>query len=70
MKLLVLFLFLSALNGGNDNFPQIRSRKTGRYGGQLDVYRFEDAGNVCYVISHNNNSGSPGTGISCVKAAK
>ena len=66
----VLFLFVAALNGGDDNFPQIRVARTHWHGGQIDVYRFEDSGNICYVASGNNISYGGYVGITCVRAGK
>ena len=63
----VLFLFLSALNGGEDNFPTIRYKKGLRY--DIVVHRFEDKGNTCYVSESYAYSGTY-ISISCVKGGQ
>lgn len=75
MKFLVLFLFLSALNGGEDNFPTIR-QKASRASEPIAVHRFEDKDNVCYVAESIVRAGQYGSytgtsvSISCVKAGR
>lgn len=71
----VLFLFLSALNGGEDNFPQIR-QKVSKAAEPIAIHRFEDKGNTCYVAESIVRAGSYGIvggtsiSISCVKAGQ
>lgn len=72
MKFLVLFLFLFALNGGNDNFPQIRAKNSASTynisgGATMAVHRFEDKDNTCYVVE-GRTYGGISVAISCVKA--
>lgn len=65
----VLFLFVAALNGGDDNFQTIRHKISTTGVGPIVVHKFEDQNNTCYVVEAHVYSGNA-VSIACVKVGK